>query len=140
MIRAALLLSWVLGYAPPPARAHAAVVSCLAADETSAAILGYVRDLLTSTAPGDVTSRQTYGLNNISPSQVVLVTNTTDCAKAAAAIDKAGGIATSGRSVYLIKAGNKRYFAQDPTLVAGEYRPLYLMDSKFVVLTSFLSF
>ena len=121
--------------AAPPARA-----TCRVADATSAALVAYVQQLLSSPAPGTVTLRQRLGLTNVHASDVALVTTAADCARAGTSLDQSAGVPASGRRVYLIKAGSTRYFAQDPNATAGEYLPLFVMDGEFVILVALLAF
>lgn len=112
--------------------------SCLAADAYSANLIAFVTSFLASSAPSDTALRTTLSLNNVNVTQVTLVTTTADCAKAAAALDGLAGKSNPSRAVYLIKAGSKRYFVQDPTATAGEHRVLYVLDNKFRVLHAML--
>jgi hypothetical protein len=125
----------------PPARvaARIPVAGCRSADDNSAYLLSFVKRLLARPTASDSALRISLGLNGIPASQVTLVTTTTLCVRAAAALDNLSSAPHPARRVYLIKAGTTHYFAEDPTATAGEYIPLWVMDRRFAVLKAILA-
>lgn len=132
-----ILLSFMAGESSRP-MLGAPLTGCRVADSTSVRVIDYVQKLLGSTEPADVALRRALGLTNVSATQVSLVTTAKECTKAGGALKQAAGVSSSGRSVYLVRAGTKRLFVYDPDSDAGEYRPLYVLDAKFVLLRALL--
>lgn len=132
-----ILLSFMAGESSSPVL-RAPPTGCRVADSTSVRVIDYVQKLLESTEPADDALRRALELTNVSAAQVSLVTTGKDCTKAGGALDEAAGVSGSGRSVYLIRAGTERFFVYDPDSDAGEYRPLYVLDAKFVILRALL--
>lgn len=111
---------------------------CLPADSGATVLVTFVNYLLTSSDSGVSTLRQTLGLSNVSPSQVTVVTSGTACTKARDAVDNLASTPNSNRRLYVVKAGNERFFVRDPNATAGEYNPVLLFDSRWVLIRSLL--
>lgn len=111
---------------------------CLPADSGAAQLVQYVHYLITSTDPAVVTLRGSLGLSNVSVSQVSVVTSETECARAQQAVDRLASTPGSGRRMYVVKAGNERFFVRDPNATAGEHTPALAFDNKWVFIKSLL--
>lgn len=104
---------------------------CRGADSASADLIGYITELINTTDVQLAAMRDSIGLTGVSPSSLVLVTDKTTCAKAAAALDNLANVQSSGRTVYVVQAGTSRYIVEDPNGTAGEYLMVWVYDSRF---------
>ncbi len=100
---------------------------CLPADTISTSVINNLNQLLTSTEPTEVNLKNSLGLNNVSPSQLTLVTTGTDCTKARQAVDILFNTPNSSRRMHVVKAGSKRFVVKDQN---GE--ALFVFDNKWV--------
>ena len=106
---------------------------CLPADSLSAPLVDMVKDYITSTDPENLALREMLGINDVSVSQVLLLTSGTDCTRAKQAFDAAAGTPNSTRRMYVVKAWSKRFFVRDPNAKAGEWTTTWVFDDKWVV-------
>lgn len=109
---------------------------CLPADSLSADLIGYVTGLITTTDSARAVLRAAAGLTGVNPSSVALSSDSTTCAKVAAALDAMANVTNSGRLIYVVTAGTKRIIAEDPNGIAGEHLLVTVFDNheKFVKL------
>lgn len=101
----------------------------------------YAIDLAGSDASLDST-RQSYQLPLVSPTQVKTISHLNTCKTAAQAYHLAvrgPSVPAISRSVVVVKVGNSRYLVRDPSERAGEFQVTVIFDSNFQRLEAFLS-
>jgi hypothetical protein len=119
----------------------AAQSSCRPADETSARMLQWVKNIATATGPHAAERRTMTKIPQVSASQVTYVTSSTVCNKALSPYNAETVMqdATTGTPVspsgqlYVVKAGTV-YVVWDPVKSAGSYATYVTLDSKYKVL------
>lgn len=119
----------------------AAQSSCRPADQTSARMLQWVKNIATGTGPHAAELRTLTKIPQVTASQVTYVTSSTVCNKAlnpynteTVMQDAATGtpVSPSGQ-IYVVKAGTI-YVVWDPVKSAGSYATYVTLDSKYKVL------
>lgn len=124
-----------LGVSASPARMTGGS-QCLGPDSNSTAIVNWVRNIIKSTDVHVDSLRNKVGLGGVDTLSVSLVTTSRTCASAATAIDQLANISTSGRLVYVVQAGNKRYIVQDPNDAMGNATRTWVFDNRFNVVAA----
>lgn len=120
--------------------------ACRPVDSISADLLNEIVGIATGTYPGSVQLRNDMKIPEVSPSQVVYVTDKAVCSKVlpvynanTRAFDSATGTEVdlpSGK-LYIVKAGTV-YVAWDPIKKVGEFRRYLTLDSKYKLLANSL--
>lgn len=111
---------------------------CLPSDSGATTLVQYVTYLITSTDTAVVALRGSLGLNNVSVSQVSVITSGTTCTQARQAIDSLANTPNSSRRMYVVKAGSNRFFVRDPNATAGEWTPALVFDNTWVFIKALL--
>ena len=101
---------------------------CLPADDGGVVLLQFAKHLITSTDSLSRMLSRELGLADVSVSQLAQVTSGEECARAAAAVDRLASTPNSGRRVYLVTAGSRRFLVKDPRATAGEWSVSWLFD------------
>jgi hypothetical protein len=113
--------------------AYSQVNKCRLGDGTSAGLILELKDWVTTTDTARVRLRNTvYKLpTGIDKNQIVLSTDAKICAKAITAYAAVSdGYAPT--ALYVIKLGSKGYAVLDPTDLAGDYRTVMFLNTKFL--------
>jgi hypothetical protein len=114
---------------------------CRPADATSGRVLLWLTDVVTGTDPALVQRRTAMGLPQVPASQISYVTDKSVCSKAVTTYNSKAGYQTgapgasealSGR-LYVFKVGTA-YVANDPAILAGEFRIYVTMDKTYKLL------
>jgi hypothetical protein len=104
----------------------------------SSNFLTFVTQVITFGDVGSGNVRSKDGLTGLTPADLTLVTDARTCAKAAALLDQLANRPTSARQVYVVKAGTKRYFVNDPNDRTGEWGMTFVTDAKFAYIDMLL--
>lgn len=112
---------------------------CLPNDAGATTLVQYVTRLIASTDSVVVALRASLGLNNISVSEVSVITSGATCTQARHAIDSLANTPNSSRRIYVVKAGSTRFFVRDPNATAGEWTPAFVFDNKWSFIRALLS-
>jgi hypothetical protein len=130
--RLVLLISLMLG----AAKLAQAQSACLPADSNSVHLISYLTVIVTE--PRDSLIQQEAGFGGLTANDLSLVTTGPACANAVRAFDSMANTPNSGRRVYLVKIGNKRYAVNDPTTTPGAISPTIVFTTKFAFLSVLL--
>lgn len=132
----ALIASVVLiGANGSSSRRSSATSQCIGSDTTSMLLISTVRELITGGKSVSADSlRNRLGLAGIDTTAVTLVTKSSTCASAAAAIDQLAHVSSSGRLVYVIQAGKQRFVLADPN---DRARRNFVFDTHFSLIGAF---
>jgi hypothetical protein len=101
--------------------------TCASKDTTSARLIAGFTTMVTKTTLAATIERKGLGITNVTPSQIVLVTDKSICTKAAVAMD---AITTEKRArykLYVVTLGTS-YGVLDNTVVAPGYALAYVFD------------
>lgn len=110
-----------------PSRAQES--ACLPADDGAVVLTQFANHLITSTDSLERELSKDLGLVGIKTSELTQITKGNECARAAAVMDSLAKTPNSGRRVYLLKAGARRFFVKDPKATAGEWSTSFLFDN-----------
>jgi hypothetical protein len=111
--------------------------SCLPQDDNTTALVDFAKNLITANSAYYAQLRNEYGLAGLTASDITVVTDTRICKKAVDALNLEKQTPNPGLRVYVVRAGNKRYFVWDLGQDAGEMSPKWLFDSSFKVVVVF---
>jgi hypothetical protein len=104
---------------------------CRAADSLSANLINQLTVIATSTDSETVADRNNiYHVPALSANQITLVTDEKVCTKLVSAVALLPAKRTPV-NLYVVKLGSKGYAAWDPTEMAGEYRIVFIFDTKY---------
>ena len=113
-------------------RIDAQATKCRAADSLSANLINQLTLIATSTDSETVADRTTiYHVPALTASQITLVTDEKVCGKVIIAVAALPAKPTPA-NLYVVKLGSKGYAAWDPAELAGEYRIVFIFDTKYV--------
>lgn len=118
--------------------AEGQISPCLPSDSGATNLVQFVTYLISSSDSGVSTLRANLGLNNVNVSQVSVITSGTTCTQARQALDSLANTPNSGRRMYVVKAGSKRFLLRDPDAPAGEWIPVFVFDNKWKFIQSLL--
>lgn len=107
---------------------------CLPADTTFVPMhLNYFRNLVSSIAPSDTTTRAKLGIPKASASKVSLVTSRTTCVNAIAALNAKLNEPNIVRQVWVFALGAGDYAVEDPAIdkKGAEWMPVFIFDRRF---------
>jgi hypothetical protein len=126
----------------PNLAAQSTSSGCRPADQVrTTARLGFLKDLVSSSDPDHVASRQDLGIPSMSPTRVKLVTRQQDCQAAITAMNTVRQEPGKVRQVWLYALGTAGYALDDPGLdVAYTERILIFFDPKFVYKVTYSGF
>ena len=119
----------------PVGRRTIGPVGCASPNGFAQEFRSYVADVTSSTDSGFIAERQDWQLPSIDSSQIVFVTDSAACDRAAIAHAlKIGGDTASRPKVFVLGVGNTRYIVFNGDRV-GESFLYYVFDSSFTYLT-----
>jgi hypothetical protein len=101
-------------------RAPSTSSSCLTADGVRPeARLSFLKDLMISSDPDHIATREVLGLRTVGPAEVTLVTQQEDCRRAVAALNTIRQEPGKIREVWVYRLGEEGYALDDPGLDVG---------------------
>lgn len=101
--------------------------NCAPKDTTSARLIAKFTSIVTAATLAAKVERSELGLDNVTPSQILLVTDKTICAKAAVAMDAHRAQNSARHKLYVLTLGTS-YGVLDNTIVANQYTVAYVFD------------
>ena len=106
---------------------------CAAPDQNSANALTYYAGIASSADSLDAAFRSKYALSLTPAEQVVLVSDSVECAAATAAYTREAQDSSTARTVHVVKVGDRRIVI-DPSYMIGEWSVAMVFDSTYVTL------
>lgn len=104
---------------------------CRAADDTSANIIGDLKNWITTSDPERIAARDSvFKIPVVGLSQISVVTDERICTKVIQGYAAMTGGYTPA-SVYVIKMGTKHYAVHDPADKADQHSTVHIFDSKY---------
>lgn len=115
-----LLTSLLISACGPTFAARSTSSACRPPDDLrTAARLTFLKELVSSSDPDHVASRQDLGITRMSPNKVELVTRQQDCQRAITAMNTVRQEPGTVRQVWLYALGTTGYAIDDPELDVG---------------------
>lgn len=113
------------------ADARRSVPWCRPADNTSAATIGTLQTLATSSVVADTRLKDSLRISIRRASDVSLITTEATCQRAVTELNRLWQSGTPNRQVYVYKVGSD-FGVEDPQAGSGDYRGVAFFSSKWV--------
>jgi hypothetical protein len=124
---------------PSALSAQAVKASCLPADAMSTRIVQFFGSLVTPATTADTAERSRLKLDDVTPAQIVRVSDAHLCFKAGQAMNKLAKSKQEEFQLYVVRVGDA-YAVMDTTWRSGEYIPVALFDAHWKLRDILLSF
>lgn len=132
-MKALIFLVFVFSLAAFARPVRSSTFGCAAPDENSANVLSYYAGIASGSDSLDADFRSKYSLPLTPAEQVVLVSDSTECAAATAAYTREAQDGATARTVHAVKVGDRRIVI-DPKHMIGEWSVAMVFDSTYATL------